>query len=560
MANEFKHRQTTAGTGGDELSQSEWEATDTHEADGETTNDMLYFDGTTWIRATQATIAGLIDSEIKLDDLKAPDDNTDLNASTSKHGLMLKLDNNSSNFLNGQGAWATPPGGVDTGGTPVANDIARFTDADTIEGRSYSEFKADLDLEIGTDILAEQTIGIADDNLLEVDDAGPAAVNDYCKLTANGIAGRTYAEVKTDLSLNNVENTAHSTDSHTMTIDGRDVSADGTKLDNVVSNTQAITHAITDNKTVTVDGTTNVPVNGDYAKWTANGVEGMSKAQMLSDLNVADGADVTGSNAPQAHASTHDSAGSDQIHSMADDDDDTKIQVEESADEDIVRIDTAGAEAFHLSAIGVLTLAKQSGARGQPTVTHQVIPDSTSTKVRLSGEDFDIQNELNITVKSGAADATEANKLHDADGGFASSDVGAWIWNTTDDTYTTVSAFVDSGELTLAADIMVDTETYELYHSLFTATEAGYYLVVGHIYYQSPVADKFITAYLKKNGATDTIGRYHTSNITTSSTNAVAVLYLAVSDYVELYTYHSCVVNETIAADHSTTLSVTKLA
>lgn len=37
--------------------------------------------------------------------------------------------------------------GVDTFGTPVANDFARFTDADTIEGRSYAEVKADLSLD-----------------------------------------------------------------------------------------------------------------------------------------------------------------------------------------------------------------------------------------------------------------------------------------------------------------------------------------------------------------------------------------------------------------------------
>ena len=45
-------------------------------------------------------------------------------------------------------------GTVDTSGTPVANDIARFTDADTIEGRSYTELKGDLDLVIGTDVQA----------------------------------------------------------------------------------------------------------------------------------------------------------------------------------------------------------------------------------------------------------------------------------------------------------------------------------------------------------------------------------------------------------------------
>lgn len=43
---------------------------------------------------------------------------------------------------------------VDTSGTPVANDFARFTDADTIEGRSYSEVRSDLGLVIGTDVQA----------------------------------------------------------------------------------------------------------------------------------------------------------------------------------------------------------------------------------------------------------------------------------------------------------------------------------------------------------------------------------------------------------------------
>lgn len=43
------------------------------------------------------------------------------------------------------------------------------------------------------------TVGIADNNLLEVDDAD-AADNDYAKFTANGIEGRSYSEVMGDLS------------------------------------------------------------------------------------------------------------------------------------------------------------------------------------------------------------------------------------------------------------------------------------------------------------------------------------------------------------------------
>lgn len=63
----------------------------------------------------------------------------------------------------------------------------------------------------------------------------------------------------------------------------------------------AIVHAITDNHIVTVDGTTNAPVNLDYAKWTTLGLEGKTYAQLRGDINVADGADVTGDNAPKAH-------------------------------------------------------------------------------------------------------------------------------------------------------------------------------------------------------------------------------------------------------------------
>lgn len=61
-----------------------------------------------------------------------------------------------------------------------------------------------------TDYQSALTFGIANDNAVEIDDLD-AADNDYAKFTLNGLEGRSYAEVKTDLSLNNVENTALST-------------------------------------------------------------------------------------------------------------------------------------------------------------------------------------------------------------------------------------------------------------------------------------------------------------------------------------------------------------
>ena len=54
------------------------------------------------------------------------------------------------------------------------------------------------------------TFGIADGNAVDIDGSG-TATGEYAKFTANGIIGEEVADVKTDLSLNNVENTAIST-------------------------------------------------------------------------------------------------------------------------------------------------------------------------------------------------------------------------------------------------------------------------------------------------------------------------------------------------------------
>lgn len=51
---------------------------------------------------------------IRLDDLAAPQDNTDLNATISAHGLLPKLSGNATDFLNGVGGFS-PPGGATSG-------------------------------------------------------------------------------------------------------------------------------------------------------------------------------------------------------------------------------------------------------------------------------------------------------------------------------------------------------------------------------------------------------------------------------------------------------------
>src|SRR5262249_52967651 len=47
---------------------------------------------------------------IKLDDLASPDDNTDLNASASAHGLLPKLSGNASDVLRGDGTFGNVGG------------------------------------------------------------------------------------------------------------------------------------------------------------------------------------------------------------------------------------------------------------------------------------------------------------------------------------------------------------------------------------------------------------------------------------------------------------------
>jgi len=143
---------------------------------------------------------------------------------------------------------------LEVDGSPNSGEYARFT-ANGLEGRTEAEFKADFNLQIGTDVLAEQTIGIADDNLVEVDDAD-AADNDFAKFTANGLEGRSYAEVRTDLGL----------------VIGTNVLAEQTI-------------GIADNNLVEIDGAD--IADNEYARFTANGLESRTAAEVTADLSAA---------------------------------------------------------------------------------------------------------------------------------------------------------------------------------------------------------------------------------------------------------------------------------
>jgi len=50
-------------------------------------------------------------------------------------------------------------------------------------------------------------------------------------------------------------------------------------------NVDGIAIGLADNNIPQVDGTTNVPEDNDYAKWTASGLEGIAYADVLGDLS-----------------------------------------------------------------------------------------------------------------------------------------------------------------------------------------------------------------------------------------------------------------------------------
>ena len=92
---------------------------------------------------------------IKLDDLAAPDDNTDLNATVSAHGLLQKLDGTTTNFLRGDGSWAAPGGGGTADGRGFAivigNSLAGDTSAicDYLDTGDCAQLKAGIEAAAG---------------------------------------------------------------------------------------------------------------------------------------------------------------------------------------------------------------------------------------------------------------------------------------------------------------------------------------------------------------------------------------------------------------------------
>ena len=140
-------------------------------------------------------------------------DNTTNDVSTTKHGYAPKGDGTTTKFLNANGSYSTPSGGgnVSTSGTPVDNDFAKFVNGTNIEGRSYTEVKSDLSLDNVTNVATDDTAYNATSWDLNTDSATKNAIRDKIETmdTAIGLNTAKDTNVPTSLSTGTVTATTY---------------------------------------------------------------------------------------------------------------------------------------------------------------------------------------------------------------------------------------------------------------------------------------------------------------------------------------------------------------
>lgn len=113
---------------------------------------------------------------IKLDDLAAPDDNIDLNASLTAHGLLQKLPGGTATFLRADGAFASPVS---------SPDIKAAVITAPYESYDYSEVVADAAVTAANQIILNWGAATDDDeNTPDMEDVNFMAVAGTGNFTA----------------------------------------------------------------------------------------------------------------------------------------------------------------------------------------------------------------------------------------------------------------------------------------------------------------------------------------------------------------------------------------
>lgn len=104
---------------------------------------------------------------LKLDDCAVPDDNTDLDATTTEHGLLRKLSGVSTEYLGGDGNWSVPAGGGGGGGGNT--DV--FVGVDTVGGVDLRG-PSWIDMSFDDDQIVDAAFTRPNDIEVEINDSG----------------------------------------------------------------------------------------------------------------------------------------------------------------------------------------------------------------------------------------------------------------------------------------------------------------------------------------------------------------------------------------------------
>jgi len=247
----------------------------------------------------------------------------------------------------------------------------------------------------------------------------------------------------------------------------------------------------------------------------------------------------------QAHKTTHQNGGADEINvaGLSGQLADAQIPASHGNEKHSSAFATETQLSTHAAlATGVHGLFTTSLAKAEPSLAQNIGLQAAWRMVELSNEIFDTNGEFDSSVKTGTTTGQATNKLIDSNASFVAGDLGRNVWNTTDNTYAKVTAVDSSTQLTLDSDIMATGEGYRLYFSTFTANNAGYYLLVGTVRFNSTVmtGGGFHVQIMRNGDKNDTLAytAVHSARIASLIIGCLGLTYLDVDDYINLAAAH----------------------
>jgi len=171
------------------------------------------------------------EENIKLDDLGTPDDNVDLNASTTAHGLLPKLPDVATQFFDGTGAWGVlADGDIPDDITITAADTTDTTCFvtlwETITGAQKVKSDAALTYNAGTgDLSSTKFGGVIEENLLDKSVTEVVTANWVWTGTDESrlVSISTYSDTDAHLSKFKIRKSHQDTVGYTETVDNEDI-------------------------------------------------------------------------------------------------------------------------------------------------------------------------------------------------------------------------------------------------------------------------------------------------------------------------------------------------